>query len=592
MKKSTKFMFINKDARSDSLSHSHKHERIQIHSHVQKGRRYKKTDGGIIYASQLPPLQPGHRSTPRNDQDEESNEQDAPPRQTLKKVDGVLRRRASPALPSSAEQYHDRHDLNIDPLLWDYSQHPLRPSESPKWVPVFPGTAEDNFDPFSATCVKIDDAVFSLLQYFLRRYHPNIWHLERVVRSDHMYAFRFNAMTILQGCMHDEYNMYALLAHMSSYMYAIDEVMPSGDWEFYMFKALQASQSYVTSGSPVTGRMIMNTFSLACAEWYRLHSENAIVHLKAAKSLIDSMGGLKALDAPLLELMLTGDAYVAGEQKTKPMWSDADFDNGDGEFLQQMGCLHNELSSLLCQYLSVRSLIALRDSDHPMTAFALTHLQNLLSGTVLIASGLLTSAHQRIIPAVLRWVILDLAVVLSVLRSSHVLEGIPSPKSPEGIHWTHVRSMAIRHRLLHLELEDTRSDVIRTAIVLWMFLCFTVTGRKRSVKVIAPFLKESLLQIPDEEWEGHEEVHLWVLLIGVQCASLGTQEHSWFAARVNQTLDEGIRGSEKIFNTFLGLSERFFYYESAQKFNLRALADDIEDMRGSRGKSRATSLAM
>src|ERR1700761_7053621 len=81
--KSTKFMFINKDARSDSLSHSHKSERIQIHSHVQKGRRYKKSDGGIVYASQLPALQPGRRPDNSNDPDQQSEDKVTSPSDAL-----------------------------------------------------------------------------------------------------------------------------------------------------------------------------------------------------------------------------------------------------------------------------------------------------------------------------------------------------------------------------------------------------------------------------------------------------------------------------------------------------------------------------
>ena len=46
-------------------------------------------------------------------------------------------------------------------------------------------------------------------------------------------------MIVVQGCLHDEYNMYTLLAYTSSYMYHIDGVSPSRDWNFYMHKALK-----------------------------------------------------------------------------------------------------------------------------------------------------------------------------------------------------------------------------------------------------------------------------------------------------------------------------------------------------------------
>ncbi|KAJ9611371.1 hypothetical protein H2200_004555 [Cladophialophora chaetospira] len=548
--KPAKFMFINKDAKSDSLSHSHKNERVQIHSHVQKGRRYKKSDNGIIYAPQLPFLQPGRRSRDTNDREDQVPDEDV---QTQQPTTFLLRRTSSP-VPAASHQYLEQLDPNLDPLLWDYSQVPVTPSLSPQSVPTFPASAEESFDPFGVTCVKVDESIYSLLQYFLARFHPNIWHLERAIRTDHAYAFRYDAMSVIQGCLHDEYNMYALLAHMSSYMQGIDGARATGDWDFYMHKALQSSQNYVKSGKPITGRMILNTFSLACAEWYRFNLENGYIHFKAAKSMIDTIGGLQAVDAPLAELLLTGDAYVAGELRTKPLWSDSEFDNGD---------------------------------DHPMTAFALQELQKLLSGTVQIGSGLLTSAHQGIIPADLRWVTLDLAVALSVLRSSRSNEPASAAQSSEGLHWVHIRSIAIRHRLLHMDLSDPRSDAVRIALVLWMFLCFTVTGRKRSVMVIAPFLQETLLTIAEEEWHHHEEVHLWILTIGALCATVGTAEHNWFMEQINASSKTSTGDSAKIFGTLAALSEKFFYHELAQKYKLRALADDLHDMRTIQKRSRS-----
>ena len=358
----------------------------------------------------------------------------------------------------------------------------------------------------------------------------------------------------MQGSLHDEYNLYALLAYMSNYMDNIEGVPPPGDSNLYIHKALRASQNYVKSGQPITGRMIFNIFSLGCAEWYRYNREAAYVHLSAAKSMIDSIGGLETLDGPLVELLLTGDAYVAGELKKKPLWSDADFDNGD---------------------------------NHPMTAYGLQELQKLLSGEVPIGSGLLTSSQRDIISPGLRWVILDLAVVLSVLKTSQLPGSDDESRPSGGLHWVHIRSIAIRHRLLHMELDDPRSDAVRIAIVLWMFMCFTVTGRKRSIKVIAPFLREALLDLPDEEWEGHDDVQLWILIVGAVSADVGTEEHTWFVARINAWVSANAKTSDKLFAALVTLSDKFFYHEPAQKYDLRGLADDLEHMRRNKKKTKS-----
>ena len=188
-------MFINKDGKSNSLSHSHKSERIQIHSHVQKGRRYKKSDGGVSYATQLPLLQPGRRLSDTSE-DQPGNNQVGSKRNLEKDTISFVHYQPDSPLIVRSRQPSDSPDPNIDPLLWDYSQSYLESAVSPQSIPIFPAFAEDSFDPFDVTCVKIDSAIHSLLQYFLKVFHPNIWHLERAVRPDHSYTFRTDAMTL------------------------------------------------------------------------------------------------------------------------------------------------------------------------------------------------------------------------------------------------------------------------------------------------------------------------------------------------------------------------------------------------------------
>ncbi|KAH0835197.1 hypothetical protein AYO21_10903 [Fonsecaea monophora] len=550
--KAPKFMFINKTAGSDSLSHSHKSERIKIHSHVQKGRRYKKFEDAIMYSGQPPYTRPEHQGKGlENCQDESNYGDDYLGESSTQHTSDRIHRPSESLIHFDGDQYLQPLSPNIDPLLWEDSQpHPTL-SGSPGSIPVFPASAEENFDPFKVTCVRVDEGIYSLLHYFLRVWHPNVWHLERSGRFDHEYTFRHDAMSLVQGCLHDKYNMYALLAYMASYMNDIEGISPPGDGTFYMHQALRASQNYVKSRQPITGRLIFNIFALGCAEWYRYNREAGYVHLKAAKSIIDLIGGLKSQEGPLVDLLLTGDAYVAGELQQKPLWSDSDFDNGD---------------------------------DHPMTAYGLQELQKLLSGTVVMGCGLLSSAQQGIIPASLRWIVLDLAVVVSVFESSQSAAPGDEHQSFDGrevFHWVSMRSFAIRHRLLHLELDDGRSEAVRTALVLWMFLCFTVTGRVRTAKVMAPFLQDRLCSIPEAEWNGHQEVLAWALSIGAMSSQVGSETHTWFVAQ-GGSLPVCLRGDDDadgIFAALVALSKRFFYLESAQQSYLRALADDIHDMR-------------
>ncbi|EXJ85858.1 hypothetical protein A1O1_06227 [Capronia coronata CBS 617.96] len=524
--KASKFMFINKDAQSESLSHSNRHERISIHSHVQKCQRYKKAEGRVSHATPLRLLQPGNRSGNPGHRPEQSG-------------DDVLT-----ASEQSTAPKHNAGHVHVAP--WEMSPINGPKQTSPHIIPVFPASAEESFDPFDVTCITVDAAVHSLLQYFLRVHHPNIWHIERAVRLDHQYTFRSDAMSIVQGCLHDQYNMYALLASMASYMTYIDGIPSPADGTYYIHKALKASQEYVHSRQPITGRMVFNIFNLGCAEWYRYNVDAAYVHLKAAKSMVDSMGGLKILDGPLIDLLLTGDGYVAAELRAKPLWSASDFEPGD---------------------------------DHPMTTYGICELRKLLSGRVKIAAGLLTPTQQDIVPADLRWIILDLAVALSVLRASQSSDRAADKPPSDSLHWVHIRTLTIRHRLLSMQLDDPRSGALRTALVLWIFLIFTVSGRKRSIKIIAPFLRETLLSIADELWAGHEEVQLWILSVGSFCAAPDSEDHRWFVDEVANRLTGALDDLDTISELLRAQSQKFFYLEPAQSSVLQTLAEDIHKRR-------------
>jgi hypothetical protein len=211
----------------------------------------------MVHSAQLPILQPSRR------RDESTESDEAPGRLSDAPSQPLVFAQWRPELGEADydEAGFNDYDPNIDPLLWNDSQSGDLLSIAPQSVPVFPSYAEDMFDPFNATCVKVDHAIHTLLQYFLKVLHPNSWHLERAVRDDHAYIFRTDAMTIIQGCLHDAYNMYTLIAYASSYMSGIDGLeAPRGD--VYYHKAIKASRDYVNSGKPVTGRLIFNTFAL------------------------------------------------------------------------------------------------------------------------------------------------------------------------------------------------------------------------------------------------------------------------------------------------------------------------------------------
>lgn len=534
------YLFVNKTSTSKSLSHSNKGERVQIHSHVQRERHYKRLVDGLALATQSPLLD--RRSLPTR-----------PKQQSPSEDDGVPCDTSSQANPNLDVLQHTQvsHDTDLPPRgSPDRQPWSTLPStgtaQSSQMIPVFPTSAQNIFDPFDASCIKVDEHVHILLQYFLRIHHPNVWHLERVVRTDKTYAFRYDAMSVVQGCLHDEYNMYTLLASMASYMKYVDGMYFAGDGDYYIHLALQASRAYFKSRGPITERMIFNTFHLGCAEWYRHNSDAAYVHLQAAKKMTDSLGGLRMLDQPVAELLLTGDAYVSAERQVKPQWSYGDFEDGD---------------------------------NHPMNMYAIQQLQLLVSGCMATATGLLLPAHQEFVPSDLRGVILDLAVVLGLLQSNStpVFTSFHSKNpSPELLHWMHIRTLAIRHRLLAMDLPDPRSHGIRTALILFVFMCFTVAGRKRSMKIVAPNLQTHMLTIRDDQWHGHEEIRMWIWIVGALASAEGSETRSFFVTGLSISAVIMVElDPDAIKAALISLSTRFFYLESAQEDGVTRLSKEI-----------------
>ncbi|RVX74840.1 hypothetical protein B0A52_01117 [Exophiala mesophila] len=537
----SKYLFVNKTSTSNSLSHSNKGERVQIHSHVQRERHHKRLVEGLSRTTQSPPLD--RRLLPTRSKYPPPNEHGGLPCNTSSQANLIL----NGVLSQTQTPPDGNLPLRLSPDREAWTTLPSTVStQSTQEIPVFPTSAQHIIDPFDASCIRVDEHAHILLQYFLRIHHPNIWHLEKAVRTDKTYDFRYDAISVIQGCLHDKYNMYTLLASMASYMKYVDGMYFAGDGDYYVHLALQASRAHFERQRPVTERMVYNTFQLGCAEWYRNNPDAAYVHLLAAKMMTDALGGLRMLDPPVAELLLTGDAYVSAERQVKPQWSYAEFEDED---------------------------------DHPMNIHVAQQLQLLLSGHVSSAAGLLLSSHRELVPTDLRWVILDLAVVLGLLQSNYT----PSSTSfntekppPDLLHWLHIRTLAIRHRLLSMDLPDPRSHGIRTTLVLFVFMCFTVAGRKRSMKIVAPNLQNHMLSICNDQWRGHEDIQTWIWIVGALASAEGSTTRRFFVTELSKSAIIMVDlNADAIKTALIDLSTLFFYLDSAQQDGMARLAREI-----------------
>ena len=151
----------------------------------------------------------------------------------------------------------------------------------------------------------------------------------------------------------------------------------------------------------------------------------------------------------------------------------------------------------------------------------------------------------------------------------------PSKKSAATLHWLFLRTTALRHRLLEVDLADTRADVIRRTLIMWLFLTMTVTGRQRTCNVLASKLKSPLRT--SAGWEGYEDALLWVLLTSAMSASM-TDRH-WFKLAIRRLL-EGRQLLEMPlqFDGLVTFCKWFFYLDNIQEPMLRAVVNDLNSL--------------
>ncbi|KAK5045219.1 hypothetical protein LTR84_009552 [Exophiala bonariae] len=286
--------------------------------------------------------------------------------------------------------------------------------------------------------------------------------------------------------------------------------------------------------------MIFNTYHLGCAEWVRDNVYAAYVHLRAAKFMVDSSGGLEALDQPFAELLVLGDGFVAAELQKKPLFS------------------HQELQ---------------RVDEEPVEEYGLYYLRKLLTGSVPAGAGFLLSSQHSIVPPSLRSIVMDLAVGVSIMNS-YFQTRMDQVAPVAVVHWVFRRTLINRHCLLNLEFEELRSEALRLALIMWT-LRTTGAGRKRTSRSMAPYLREILVIISQAFWNGHEEIKAWILTIGAISAAPNSNENKWFIRELSSQFFYGIRDSTIVLQGLLARAGRFLMLEATERETLEDLSHVI-----------------
>ncbi|EXJ88000.1 hypothetical protein A1O1_04927 [Capronia coronata CBS 617.96] len=566
------FLFVNKDAGSASLTRSNSTEQSSINSHVQRGRKHNRSASSrgrynrgsrqssaresfstmvdssesdvatISYdfsglptnkesseeydaiESSLPSRPRSHSQRRRRGQFEKFQ-----PKRTLRKsIDGSRR----------YELFKDSKKDGKSVVLLN-SAHL---SNSPRDITQISSTS---LDPFSQSVVKLDAHVAKLCWYFCEKYHPSVWSAESRTSPGGSYTYQHSAPAVIRRAMQNEVEMNAILACMAARIENVDSI-PGQGTDKYMGNALTAVRRRFSSAS--RHQLLLIIFHLYAGEAYRQNYTAAKIHMRAAKALFASWGGLDQIPDPCVkELFIIGDGHVSAVL-LEPCDLPCEYDPGS--------------------YWSVTP-----------PALQLAQAPDLTS----IAPALLDRVTAGDFPDDLGQVIQETAECAWVLR--HAATG-PADATKHAARWLQWRHAAIRHRLLSMKPSNPCHDAVRVALIMWILISMVLLGLQRLGCLIAPKLRAILHRqaCALARWGDLVDVRMWVLSVGAMCSSIGGVEEEWFLDQLLATgLAEQIRqfrskhpnlATIDILRTF---QERFFYHDPIQQVRLKRLADLLED---------------
>jgi hypothetical protein len=356
-------------------------------------------------------------------------------------------------------------------------------------VPQVPTRSEHIIDPFASTAVTINSEAHNLIQYFVHVAHPRTWQSE--LQPDQSYTFRHDAMTIVQGTLEAKVHFYTLLASMASQMQHFERMESVDDMTTRMAQlAISAIGEHLKAEPVIDQRLIFDIHQMAVTEFYRHDLNSASVHSGAVAALISRLGGVGLMDPWLREWIVIGDGYSAAELGRAPRYPASAIDPG-------------ELPSGY-DFLSAHSV-----------------LQTWCQGC-------------KWLPEDLRDILIDMATATSIMQQQYGAPGneIQVVQSPSTLHWLLLRSAALRHRLLHLEIRDRRVDIVSTALLSWLFLVMTTTGRKRTSPKLSARIKSMLQSVAGPLERSDLGIWVWVLLTTASCAN--DEDREWLLTSIRK----------------------------------------------------------
>jgi len=203
----------------------------------------------------------------------------------------------------------------------------------------------------------------------------------------------------------------------------------------------------------------------------------------------------------------------------------------------------------------------------------------------------------------------EVKMLSSQIRETYILKRcldtiLMSPeRALQTTHWITKRNMAIRNRLLsgfshssttaasasvfpspytaHERRNQLIERVVRAALIMYTLLSMNITGRVKTVKVMARHLERLFApllvdtnslaaQSSETAVASDHGLLLWIVVIGYSCAQDNSDTEQWFAQQY-QALNINVGCAE--LDQLEGMQSTFFYHVQIQRPRLQKLTE-------------------
>ena len=521
--------WVNKDANSETFSVSSAKERLAVFSHAQRcsraiRRRQKqarvkeelRSSTGSATSSLVGWRRLSEVSTSSSQTDDSFSTQGSFDWRSSNSCDG-----SGHTEPSADNEYP--------------------PAEDKLMIRSICGKGEA-LDPFHAAPTHIDGQTHTVLQYYSKCHlYPTASSIWSLIKEDPS-GSRVPMSKVIEECMSNELCMNGVLAVTACRMQFVDRF----DINFaalYTQKAL-ASMRQTLNVTNADCLQLFSILQLYIAEGFAANTNNALVHLRAAKTVADSLGGLDAMQEYLMDHIDGATEVIMAESLT---------DNRD------FPCLHDPGNANEAHLQDRQIFTVDKICDHLGEAL-ISPVPNFKN------QGLVDHDMLEVIKDMIEWAEIK----------QYSFED-PAATTTQLRKWLKFRNLALRCRLMSNTHPAVRVQALSFALVMWLVNATAVPGCKRTLQIGSSHLKHILEQTGDS-WNRHPEILIWILTIGAMFAE-GTEEQQWFLAQLLTYCYCHLDWTLDVETKLRTLSERFFYLDAIQGSALTKMALQLERTR-------------